>query len=85
MKDLQKWRVDALHRRWLVLASLVAAVNCYANDDSPVRSINVNYDGETYVCDAVMLHRCSNCWRGKFLPTSSTWRNGSPMSAKPLS
>jgi hypothetical protein len=55
MKDLQKRRVAAHHRRWLVPALLVAAVNCYAADESPVRSINVNYDGETYVCDAVMF------------------------------
>jgi carbon monoxide dehydrogenase subunit G len=42
-------------RGFMLLPALVLSFACHAAEDSPVRSIKVTYDGETYVCDAVMF------------------------------
>ena len=39
----------------LFLATFMMTLAGHAAGDSPIRSINVTYDGETYFCDAVMF------------------------------
>ena len=41
--------------RWLGVVALVQALCCHAAAESAIRSIDIAYDGTTYVCDVVML------------------------------
>jgi uncharacterized protein YndB with AHSA1/START domain len=41
--------------RWLGGVALVQALCCHAAAESAIRSIDIAYDGTTYVCDVVML------------------------------
>ena len=40
---------------WALFATLMLAFPCHAAGDSPIRSITVKYEGDTYITDAVMF------------------------------
>jgi carbon monoxide dehydrogenase subunit G len=43
------------HWGWLFAATLVLAGNASSESDSPIRAVDVTYDGDTYVLNAVMF------------------------------
>ena len=46
--------VNAGRWAWVLLATLFLAIPCHAAGESPIRSIKVDYQGDTYITDAVM-------------------------------
>jgi carbon monoxide dehydrogenase subunit G len=50
----ERGRTPPTIRGCVLLAGLVLALQCHAAGESAVRSVNVAYDGMTYVCDVLM-------------------------------
>jgi carbon monoxide dehydrogenase subunit G len=46
--------VNAGRWAWVLLATLFLSIPCHAAGESPIRSIKVDYQGDTYITDAVM-------------------------------